>query len=400
MKTKIIAAALSALLLLSALSACGKRPDSEASSAPEPASEPTAAQTAAEKRLAEMSTEEKVGQLFIIRPAALDTSLTPAQISDASKYGVTELSDAMAETLKQYPAGGFAFFGKNITSPEQLEGFAGALNAARPSLFMAVDEEGGSVSRIANSKGFDVTKYDSMESVGDTGDAENARNVGVTIGAYLKKYGFNLDFAPDADVNTNPDNMVIGDRSFGSDGELVAKMVSAEIDGLHQSGVMSCAKHFPGHGDTKGDTHTQFVYVDKSWEQLQSCELIPFKAAIGAGTDMIMAAHIAARNVTDDDLPSSMSYEMITGKLRGELGYEGIVITDGMAMGAVTQRYSSAEAAVKAIQAGADIVLMPENYIEAFNGVLAAVKDGSISAARLDESVLRILELKDKYGLL
>ena len=177
-------------------------------------------------------------------------------------------------------------------------------------------------------------------------------------------------------------------------------MVSAEIKGLHESGIMSCAKHFPGHGDTKGDTHYEFVYVEKTWDELLDCEIIPFTAAMDADTDMIMVAHIAARNVTDDGLPSSMSKEMITDRLRGELGYKGVVITDSMAMGAVADKYSPAEAAVKSIQAGADIILMPEDYKAAFQGVLDAVNNGTISQERLDESVLRILNLKQQYGLL
>ena len=163
---------------------------------------------------------------------------------------------------------------------------------------------------------------------------------------------------------------------------------------------MSCAKHFPGHGDTAGDTHDGYVSVTKTWDELKSCELIPFIAAMKAGTDMIMAAHITAVNVTDDGLPASLSKELITDRLRGELGYQGVVITDSLAMGAIENKYSSADAAVKAIAAGVDIVLIPMDYRAAFEGVRKAVEDGTISKERLDESVLRILNLKEQYGIL
>jgi len=368
------------------------------SSAPSSSSGPG---SAAEALLEKMTDEEKVGQLFLVRPDALDPDLTPAEINDASGSGVTALSGRMKETLAAIPVGGVAVFGKNIVSPSQLTGFLGDLQSASAvPLLTGVDEEGGKVSRIANSAGFDVKKYDSMESVGATGDSGNAREAGAVIGAYLKKYGFCLDFAPVADVNTNPDNIVIGSRSFGSDPALAAKMVAAEIEGFHESGVMTSAKHFPGHGDTAGDTHDGFVSVSKTWDELCACELIPFEAAIGAGTDSIMVSHISAPNVTRDGLPSSLSKEMITDRLRGDLGYGGVVITDSLSMGAVTSAYGAAECAVLAVQAGADLLLMPEDLAQAYAGVLAAVKNGAVSRARLDESVLRILRLKEAYGLL
>lgn len=401
MKRSLVAIILLSVLL--ALCACGGKtgPAAMESLSPTPTTAPTPEQSAAEKALAAMSTDEKIGQLFMIRPESLDPNLTPAQVHNAEQYGATEVSDAMAATLKEYPAGGIAVFSKNISSPAQLTSFVAALqNASATPLIMGIDEEGGSVARIGNSKSFDVPKYGSMGKIGATGDTENAGNVGYTIGSYLKKYGFTLDFAPVADVNTNPHNIVIGNRAFGSDPELVAGMVSAEIDGLHRAGIMSCAKHFPGHGDTMGDTHDGYVSVTKTWEELKNCELIPFVAAMKAGTDMIMAAHITAVNVTDDGLPASLSKELITDKLRGELGYKGVIITDSMGMGAIENKYSSADAAVKAILAGADVVLMPMDYRAAFEGVRKAVEDGTISEKRLDESVLRILNLKEQYGIL
>ncbi len=354
----------------------------------------------AEQLIQRMTLEEKIGQLFIIRPDSLDRNLTREQISNPTAYGVTGLNSQMLESLKEYPVGGIVIFQKNILSPAQLTDFIGEMKEqSKIPLFVGIDEEGGSVSRIANSKGFDVTKYESMETIGLTEDSKKAHDVGLTIGSYLKGYGVNLDFAPVADVNTNPENIVIGDRSFGSDPELVTKMVSAEIDGFHEAGVMSCVKHFPGHGDTKGDTHKGFVSTEKTWEELKGCELIPFIDA-AKHTDMIMISHITAPNITSDGLPSSLSNEMMEGKLRKEMDYDGVVITDSMAMGAITQEYTSSTAAVNAIAGGADIILMPENFAEAYNGIYDAVKNGTISERRIDESVLRILALKEKYELL
>ena len=357
-------------------------------------------QTKAEKLLDSMTLDEKIGQLFIIRPDALRPNLTPEQINNTTKYGVTEIDDKMQERLKQYNIGGVALFGKNILSPAQLTSFIEEMKQqSNIPLFIGIDEEGGSVSRIANSPNFDVPKFESMQKIGDTENTANARNVGFTIGTYLKQYGFNLDFAPVADTNTNPENIVIGNRSFGNDPKLVAKMVSADISGLHEAEIMSCIKHFPGHGDTKGDTHNGFVSIDKTWDELMQCELIPFIDSLDT-TDMVMISHITTPNISSDMLPASLSNEIITDKLRDELGYQGVVITDSMAMGAITKGYSSSESAVKAILAGADIILMPEDFVEAYNGIYAAVKDGTITEARINESVLRILNLKDSYSLL
>lgn len=320
--------------------------------------------------LGKMSLREKVGQLFIVRPEAL------ARKGNAETASATDkVCDTVISRLEEYPVGGVVLFSRNITG------------------------EGGRVARIANSGYYDVASYKSMEYIGKSGDASKAEEVGRQIGMYLKKLGFNLDFAPVADINTNPQNIVIGDRSYGSDPSLVAEMVSAQLDGMHDSGITGTLKHFPGHGDTKDDTHSGYVSIEKTWDELKVCELIPFTASLPK-TDMVMVSHITAVNVTNDNLPSSMSEMMITEKLRNELGYDGVVITDAMAMGAVADNYTSAEAAVTAVKAGVDIVLMPQNLDEAFNGVMNAITDGEISMARLDESVLRILKMKAKYKLI
>ncbi|WP_029450723.1 glycoside hydrolase family 3 protein [Clostridium algidicarnis] len=353
----------------------------------------------AEKLLHSMTLEEKIGQLFIIRPDDLELNLTSEQINDSTNDGAVELDTNMQETLKKYPIGGVALFGKNILNPTQLTTFISDMQKQSTiPLFVSIDEEGGIVSRIAKSPNFDVPKFESMQKIGETKNVAKAKDVGFTIGAYLKSYGVNLDFAPVADINTNPKNIVIGNRSFGNDPDLVSKMVFAEISGLHEAGIMSCVKHFPGHGDTKADTHTGEVSIEKTWEELKKCELVPFINSIDT-TDMVMISHITIPNITSDGIPASLSNEIIEGKLRKELGYKGVVISDAMEMGAITKKYSSEESAVKAVLAGVDIILMPESFVESYNGIYDAVKNGVINETRIDDSVLRILNLKESYHL-
>lgn len=232
-----------------------------------------------------------------------------------------------------------------------------------------------------------------------TNDPEKVRAMYSAIGGYIAELGFNLDFAPVADVNSNPNNTVIGNRAFGSDPKLVAKMVNAAISGLHKENIIACIKHFPGHGDTAGDTHDGYVALEKDWQQLSECELIPFYNAINE-TDMIMAAHITLTRGNTDNLPCSLSYDALTMHLRGEMGYKGVIITDALAMGAIVENYSSKESAVLAFNAGADILLMPYDYAAAFNGILSAVQTGEISLDRLNESVERILRLKAEFGMI
>ncbi len=345
--------------------------------------------------LQDMTLEEKVGQLFIIRPEALHPYATFLSVNDTEKYGVTGLDAEMLETLRKYQVGGVIYFRKNVIYPEQLQNFTRDMQAnVKIPLFVGIDEEGGSVTRIAGAKSFDVPYYGSMEQIGATGDVDKAREAGAGIGSYLKDYGINLDFAPVADINTNPKNQVVGSRSFGSDPWLVADMIQGAIEGFHSENIMTATKHFPGHGDTNDDTHSGKVVLNKTWDELKACELVPFEAAIKANTDFVMVAHITLPNVTSDGLPASLSEELITGKLRGELGYNGLIITDSLSMGAIYYNYTAAEASVLAFKAGADMLLMPANFVEAYDAVLEAVKNGEISEERLDESVLRILRAK------
>ena len=350
------------------------------------------------KQLKSMTLREKVGQMFIIRPDQLVTSIAPASTHTSKGSKVKTFTQEMLGTLKDYPAGGFIFFDKNIESKDQIMKFTAQAREVSGYLpFIAIDEEGGKVTRLAGStdKGIRVKTYRSMESIGKTGDPANAFEAGQTIGKYLEEYGFNLDFAPVADINTNPRNVIIGDRAFGSDPQLAASMVCAFIDGLHESSVLSSVKHFPGHGDTTADTHYGRVVVKKTWAQLLEAELIPFQAAFDT-TDFVMIAHINLPNATSDGLPASISKELITDKLRGELGYKGLVITDSMAMEAITDQFTQEESAVLAVEAGVDVLLMPFDYTTSFDAIVAAVKSGRIPESRIDESVLRILQAKSK----
>ena len=201
-----------------------------------------------------------------------------------------------------------------------------------------------------------------------------------------------------ADVNTNPENIVIGARAFSDNPQVAAPMVTNYLQGLYDAGVTGCIKHFPGHGDTKADTHYGYAQSLKTWSAMLDCEMITFKAGIQWGAQLIMTAHIATPNVTGSDIPATMSPLILQDKLRRELGYENIIITDAMEMGAITQQYNPAEAAVGTLQAGADIVLGPQHFIEAFDAVVKAVEDGVLTEERIDQSVRRILRLKKQMG--
>ncbi|MBQ9419373.1 MAG: glycoside hydrolase family 3 protein, partial [Synergistaceae bacterium] len=289
--------------------------------------------------LQSMTLEQKVGQLFMIRPDALDTSLSLDEVKDSKAKGVKSVNKNMIATFKKYPVGNFAFFSKNINDSKQLKHFINSLrNLSDIFSIMAIDEEGGKISRIANSKNFRVRKFESVAKIAESGQA---RYAGEIIGAYLKDLGFNLDFAPVADVNTNPKNIVIGDRAFGDNAGFVSKNVREFLTGLHSQGVAGCLKHFPGHGDTTGDTHKNTVSVFKTWEELLKAEIIPFRENL-ANTDSVMTAHIIVEKI--DSKPATLSHEIITNKLRKELGYDGVIITDAMMMKAIADVYDSATA--------------------------------------------------------
>jgi beta-N-acetylhexosaminidase len=352
-------------------------------------------------QISKMTLREKVGQMFYVRPECLDTTIHFNLLSgiDASSDDITKIRlQAVNETMKgvneKYPVGGIILYAHNIEDEAQLARFIPQIRALKGSPLLCIDEEGGRVARIGKNTNFNVETFESMGAIGATGDPKNAYYCGNTIGTYLKRYGIDIDFAPVADVNTNPENIVIGARAFSDDPAVAAPMVTNYLQGLKDAGVTGCIKHFPGHGDTKADTHFGYAQSLKTWDEMLNCEMVTFKAGIQWGCQLIMTAHISAPKVTGSDIPSTMSSVILQDKLRKELGYQNIIITDAMEMGAITQQYNCAEAAVGCIQAGVDIVLGPQNFPEAFDAVIAAVNNGTISEERINQSVRRIMKLK------
>ena len=332
--------------------------------------------------VAGMTLEDKIAQMFMITPNAL-TGYT----------GVTAAGDTTKEFYNKRPVGGIIYMGENLVSREQTTTMLTNMQAIakeRTGLpaFLGVDEEGGTVARIAKNDAFGVTNVGNMSDIGATGDTQNAYNAGAVIGNYLRELGFNLDFAPVADVLTNPDNTVIGVRSFGSDSQLVADMVVSELQGLSDQGIYGAVKHFPGHGGTSEDSHEGAAVSNKTLDELLAAELVPFQKAIEAGTSFVMVGHISLPNVTGDNVPASLSATMVTTVLREQMGY------NGMDMGAITSQYTADQAAVMAVSAGVDMILMPQDYETAYNGLLVAVNAGTISEERIDESVIRIVRIK------
>ena len=335
-----------------------------------------------------MTLHEKVCQLFFV---------LPEQFSRIEK--VTAYSKELGSAIKRYPVGGVILFGSNIRRKKSITNLnAGmqqaALDAVGIGLFIGVDEEGGGVSRVANS----LKLSEKQPAPGRIGTPDKAYESGQIIGTYLSEYGFNLDFAPVADVRSDVGNAEVTVRSYGSDPELVAQMAVRFSKGLRENGVIPVLKHFPGHGAVAGNTHSGTGVSQKTLEEWQEADFVPFTAGIAAGAEMVMVSHQLAVAV-DPDRPASLSGKVI-GILRDELGFNGVVITDALRMGAVHDNYGSGEACVLALEAGADMLLLPYNFTAAYKSVMRAVEDGRLAEKRIDESVLRILTLKEKYGLL
>ena len=335
--------------------------------------------------LDEMTLEEKIFQMFIV---------TPEQLTGLST--VTAAREQTKKSIETHPIGGIIYFDQNLINPNQVEEMlenvqAYSFEIEGLPLFLCIDEEGGRVSRIANKDSFGEKNVGTMENIETK---EQAYEAGSTIGEYLSEYGFNVNFAPDADVITNSANLVIGDRSFGNDSEIVSEFAVAYSDGLHSQKVMSTFKHFPGHGATEADTHNGYAYMNKTYDELVENELKPFIIAEKNDVDFIMVAHISAPNIVGDNTPCTLSNKMIDEILRGDVGYKGLIITDALNMGAIEQNYSSNEACVQAVKAGNDILLMPKNLDEACMAIKNAVEAGEIDEKRIDESVSRIIKTK------
>ncbi len=346
-----------------------------------------------EELLSSLSLEEKVAQLFVVLPEQLVGNVSC----------VTAAGEATREAINNRPVGGIVYLESNLVSPQQTKTMLQnvqqySMDRLNLPMFLCVDEEGGQVTRLAGKAGFDLPVYDNMSVIGSRGDTEQACQMGESIGQYLYDLGFNTDFAPVADVLTNPNNQVVRYRSFGSDPEMVKNMTDAVSRGLASKKILATYKHFPGHGNTAADTHAGYAYSNKTKEELYQCELIPFIQGIEDEVPFIMMGHISLPNIVGDDTPASLSKTIVTDLLIDELGYKGIIITDALNMGAVSQQYSSAQAAVKALNVGVDMLLMPADFNAAYQGVLAAVQSGEISEERIDESVEKIL--KTKIGML
>ena len=332
-----------------------------------------------------MSLHEKVCQLFIV---------TPESLTNWENYSVG--GQMTKGALKDYPVGGIIYFAFNIESAPAVTQMISntkqyAEDQGMPPLFYAVDEEGGAVARCAQKAG--TTRFEPMYNY-RLGGVDTARDNAKVIATDIASLGFNLDFAPVADTWSNPNNKVIGTRAYSSDFKETATLIPAAVNGFHDGGVYCSLKHFPGHGDTLGDSHYGSVYTEKKLDELKEAEYLAFESGISAGADMVMVGHITMNGV--DKQPASISHQMITDELRGRLGFDKVIITDSLSMRAVSDTYASGELCVKVLEAGGDMLLMPADFRAAVSGVENAVKEGRLTEERIDESVRRILELKSE----
>lgn len=336
------------------------------------------------EKIDNMTLDEKIGQLII---AGFD--------------GIA-LDDKTKSLIKDDKIGGIILFSENVESISQLVNLTNSIKSENSSnkisMFISVDEEGGSVSRMPK----ELRKFPSNRIIGDKNDDKLSYNIGKMIGKEIRSFGFNMNYAPVLDINSNPNNKVIGNRSFGNNVEMVSRLGIQTMKGLMDSNTISVVKHFPGHGDTSIDSHISLPVVEKDLEKLNSFEFIPFKKAIENGVDAIMVSHILLTQI-DKNNPATMSKAVVSDILRGDLGFNGVVITDDMTMGAITQNYSIENAAVNSINAGTDIILVCHQY-KNIKSTIEAIKKAvnvnkTISQERINESVYRILKLKEKYNL-
>ena len=344
----------------------------------------------AEQILSSMTLEEKLWQLFFVAPEAL-----------TGEKAVTESSEALQQALAEKPVGGVILFARNLISREQTMALlADVKSASRLAPFLGVDEEGGTVSRVGANSAMGVTQLRDMSVYGASGDASALYGDLYNLAQSLNTLGFNVDFAPVADVTTGSDENPMRLRSFSSDPERCASMVSVSVGALQDGGVAACLKHFPGYGTATADDHNGSVSLDRTLEQLEQTEFVPFSAGIGKGAYFVMVSHLSVPAVTGDDTPADLSEKLVTELLRNTLHFQNIVITDAHNMGSIAQNYTPAEAAVAALRAGVDMVLMPQDLQGAYDGVTKAIADGVLTEDRIDRSVLRILNVKIQLGLL
>ncbi|HET7909297.1 MAG TPA: beta-N-acetylhexosaminidase [Nitrospira sp.] len=329
----------------------------------------------------ELTSREKIGQLFMV--GFLGTSVTPD----------------LASFLKDYKPGGVIVFSRNLESVEQIVELTNDLQRCSPKspLLISIDQEGGRVSRLP--KGFTI--FPPCEVIGHCHSGELAYAAAATIAKELRAVGINMNMAPVLDVNSNPDNPVIGDRAFGSSAEIVSELGLVTAAGLQDYRVAACGKHFPGHGDTNADSHKELPVVDAPRERLEAVEFPPFRHAAAAGIATMMTAHVLYKAL-DPRLPATLSSDIVTKLLREQMGYGGVVLTDDLEMHAIVDHYGPGDAAVRALVAGCDMLLIckeRDRQIAAFEAVEKAVASGTIATSRLDESVARVARLKQRYLL-
>lgn len=334
-------------------------------------------------QIKEMSLEEKIGQLVMVG--------VDGYVND----------DNSQQLIETYHVGGFVLLKQNIKDVNQMLSLINSLkkmnSVNKIPLFLSIDEEGGRISRMPG----EFTKIPSSQRIGELNNSNFSYQVGGIIGEEVRTFGLNMNFAPVLDINSNPNNLVIGDRAFGDEPSLVSKLGIQTMKGLQSQNIISVVKHFPGHGDTSVDSHVGLPTVNHDMNRLKSLELVPFSTAIEHNVDAIMMAHILLPKI-DPKYPASFSQTIISDVLRKDMNYDGVVITDDMTMGAIVSNYDIGEAAVKSIQAGSDIVLVCHDYVKeeaVLKAIQKAAQTGSISLDRIEQSVYRILKLKQKYAL-
>ncbi|RTR26945.1 beta-N-acetylhexosaminidase [Robertmurraya yapensis] len=342
-----------------------------------------------------MSMEEKVGQMLM------------PDFRNWNGQNVTVMKDEIAQLVKDYHLGGVILFRENTVTADQTTRLVSAYQEAaeKYGLIISIDQEGGIVTRLQTG-----TDFPGNMALGATRSEELAEKVGKAIGEELNALGINMNFGPVLDVNNNPDNPVIGVRSFSEDPELVADLGNAYIKGLHETGTAATSKHFPGHGDTATDSHVGLPSVPHDLDRLKEVELYPFQQAMDTGIDAIMTAHvtfpkiddtkaISKKDGTEVAVPGTLSHKILTGLVREDMGFKGVIVTDAMNMGAIADHFGPVDAAIRAVNAGADILLMPVGIVDVANGLYDAVNSGEISEDRLEQSVERILTLKLNRGI-
>lgn len=334
------------------------------------------------EEVSKMNLEDKIGQMIF-----------------AGVSGTT-MDTGAQKLINQLHVGGIIFYKNNFENPTQTVEFVNGIKAENSSnipLFLGVDQEGGRVTRLPGA----ITNFPPNKQIGEVNNSEFSYKIGRLLGFELKEFGLNLDFAPVLDINSNPNNPVIGDRSFGNNLEIVSKLGVETMKGIQSQNVIPTIKHFPGHGDTLVDSHLEQPVVNKTLKELMKLELIPFKRAIDQGADVVMVAHMLMPEL-DKNNPASMSKMVMTDVLRTQLGFTGVIITDDMTMGAIVEHFDIGKAAVESVKSGSDIILVGHGYdnVDKIQSALRdAIEKGEISQQRINESVERIIKLKRKYGI-